>query len=66
MCEWRRRVRDIAGLHGIETPEKARAAWGRKVGLSSDGCREEEFPPVPVVAEIPGEVQAFLAWERGV
>jgi len=29
-CEWRTRVRSIAALHGISTPEKAREAWGAK------------------------------------
>ena len=29
-CEWRVRVRSIAALHGIETPEKAREAWGSR------------------------------------
>ena len=106
-CEWRIRVRSIAALHGIETPEKAREAWGAKwafrlTGVMSDlmnsahllshaefvhaarawsedamvdplwwrtfedRCREEEFSPVPVVPEIPDDVQAFLTWERGV
>ena len=104
-CEWRIRVRSIAALHGIETPEKAREAWGAKwafrlTGVVSDlinsahllshvefvhaarawsedamvdplwwrtwedRCREEEFPPVPVVAEIPDDVQAFFTIEN--
>jgi hypothetical protein len=29
-----------------------------------DRCREEEFPPVPVIPEVPDDLQEFLALAR--
>ena len=57
-------------LSNIEFAHAARA-WSEDAMIDplwwrtwENRCREEEFPPVPVIAEIPDDVQAYLALKR--